>query len=60
MEIDYSKISDIEFESLEKLCEYCENESVSVFGHSTATKEDWMKMLDDGFVYHKEGNAIFI
>ena len=48
------------FESLEKLCEYCETEKVSVFGSKTATKEEWFKMLDDGFVYHKEGNAVFI
>lgn len=48
------------FKSLEELCEYCEKEKVSVFGSSTATKEEWMKMLDDGFVYHKEGNAVFI
>ena len=48
------------FDSLEKLCDYCEKEKVSVFGSNTATKEEWMKMLDDGLVYHKEGNAIFI
>lgn len=48
------------FESLEKLCEYCEKEKVSVFGYKTATKEEWMKMLDDDFVYHKEGNIVFI
>lgn len=39
---------------------FSEKEKVSVFGSSTATKEEWMKMLDDGFVYHKEGNAIFV
>lgn len=48
------------FDSLEKLCEYCEKEKVSVFGSSTASKEDWMQMLSDGLVYHKEGNAIFV
>jgi hypothetical protein len=48
------------FESLEKLCEYCEKEEVSVFGRETATKEEWMQMLDDGFVYHKVGNSIFM
>jgi hypothetical protein len=48
------------FSSLEELCDYCEKEKVSVFGSSTATKEKWFKMLDDGFVYHKEGNAIFV
>ena len=24
-----------------------------------ATKEEWFKMLDDGFVSHKEGNVVF-
>lgn len=48
------------FNSLEKLCDYCEKQKISVFGSSTATKEEWLKMLDDGFVYHKEGNLIFI
>lgn len=48
------------FSSLDELCEYCENESISVFGHNTATKEEWIKMLDDGLVCHKEGNIIFI
>lgn len=48
------------FKSLEELCEYCEKEKVSVFGKNTASKEEWMKMLDSGFVYHKEGNVIFL
>lgn len=47
-------------ETLEKLCEYCENEKVSVFGYNTATKEEWVKMLDSDFVFHKEGNMVFI
>jgi hypothetical protein len=42
------------------LCDYCEKEKVSVFGSSTATKEEWFKMLYDGFVYLKQGNAIFV
>lgn len=48
------------FQSLEELCEHCENEGVSVFGRNTATKEEWLQMLGDGLVLHKEGNAIFI
>lgn len=49
------------FETLEALCEYCERESVSVFGKSTATKEQWMEMLSSDLgVVHREGNAIFI
>jgi len=48
------------FDTLEKLCEHCEMQKVSVFGKNTATKDEWFKMLDDGFVYHQEGNAIFM
>mgnify|MGYP000060871063 CR=1 FL=1 len=28
------------------------------FGKFKATKEEWKEMLQDGLVYHKEGNAI--
>lgn len=48
------------FKTLDLLCEYCEAFKISVFGYNTATKEEWFEMLDDGFVYHKEGNGIFI
>lgn len=48
------------FETLELLCWHLETEKVSLFGSSTATADEWFKMLDDGFVYKKEGNAIFI
>jgi hypothetical protein len=34
------------FDTLEKLCEFCEKENVSLFGNSTAKKEEWLKMLD--------------
>lgn len=47
------------FESLERLCEWCEK-NATTFGNLTATKGEWMKMLDDGFVCAKLGNAIFI
>ena len=47
------------FSSLEELCNYCEKEKVSVFGSRTATKEEWLKMLDNEFVYHKEGNVTY-
>lgn len=43
----------------EQLCEYAAA-NVSTFANCMATKEQWMAMLGDGFVYHKEGNAIFI
>lgn len=48
------------FKTLDELCEYLEKEKVSVFGYNTCTKEEWYKMLDDGFVSHKEGNMIFV
>lgn len=48
------------FGSLEDLCLYCEEEGVSVFGSNTTTKEEWMKMLSDGFVHHTEGNIVFL
>lgn len=43
---------------LEKLCEYAA-EHCSVFADYAATKDEWMEMLSDGFVYHKSGNVIF-
>lgn len=48
------------FKTLDLLCEYCEDEGVSVFGYKTATKEEWKQMLDDDCVVHKEGNMIFM
>ena len=46
-------------EDFEKLCEYAA-ENCSTFADFKATKEQWMKMLGDGFVSHQEGNVIFI
>jgi hypothetical protein len=48
------------FKTLEELCEYCEIAKVSVFGRETATKERWMMMLNDDFVYLQEDNLIFL
>lgn len=48
------------FDSLEKLCEYCENENVSLFGYETATKEKWFEMLSEDMVYYQDGNKIFV
>ena len=45
------------FETLDKLCEWCEV-NATTFGKFKATKEEWKEMLQDGLVYHKEGNAI--
>jgi len=44
---------------LEKLCEYAA-ENCTTFASFKATKEEWFKMLSNGFVHHKEGNVIFL
>lgn len=48
------------FESLEALARYCADNRVSTFGHFTATYEQWLKMFNDNFITHQEGNNIFI
>jgi len=47
------------FETLEALCEWAEV-NATTFASCKATKEQWMEMLDEGFVSHREGNIIFI
>jgi len=47
------------FKTLIELCEWCEG-NATVFGKEKATKDEWLKMLDSNFVYHKEGNIAFI
>ena len=47
------------FKTLDELCEWAEI-NATTFGRSKATKDKWKQMLDDDFVCHKEGNAIFI
>lgn len=47
------------FKTLEELCEWCE-ENATTFAHFKASKEEWINMLNDDFVHHKQGNAIFI
>lgn len=47
------------FNSLEELCDYCEKQNISVFAGNTATKKEWLEMLNDNFVHHKDGNMIF-
>jgi hypothetical protein len=46
-------------EEFEKLCEYAA-ENCTTFAHFKATKEEWMKMLGNGFVCHQEGNVMFM
>lgn len=41
------------------VCEWCAD-NASTFASFKATKEEWKKMLDDGFVYHQEGNVIMM
>ena len=45
------------FATFEELCEWCA-ENATTFAHCKATKEEWMKMLDDDFVCHQKGNII--
>lgn len=47
------------FETMEALCKWAEA-NATTFAHHRATKEQWMQMLSDEFVYHQQGNAIFI
>ena len=47
------------FETLDKLCEWCEVNATTI-GRFRATKEEWKQMLLDDFVYHKEGNVVFM
>lgn len=35
------------FKTAEELAEYCEREGVSWFGSSTASKEDWLRVIND-------------
>ena len=46
-------------DEFEKLCEYAA-ENCTTFASFKATKEEWMEMLKNDFVFHKQGNAIFI
>lgn len=45
------------FDTLEELCEWCETNE-TVFGNFTASKEKWMQMLENNFVYHVENNIM--
>lgn len=47
------------FKTLGDLCEWAEK-NATTFASVKTTKEEWKKMLSDGFVYHKQGNATFI
>lgn len=47
------------FGTLEALCEWAEK-NATTFGSFTATAAEWQQMLDNDFVYHKEGSNVFI
>lgn len=47
------------FATFDELCEWCEK-NATTFASYKATKEEWAKMLDDGFVCHQEGNVIMM
>lgn len=47
------------FKTLDELCGWCE-ENATTFSHFKTTKEKWKQMLEDDFVYHQQGNVIFI
>jgi len=47
------------FKTLDELCEWCA-ENATTFGRNKATKEQWLQMLDANFVFHKQGNLMFI
>jgi hypothetical protein len=47
------------FKTLELLCEYAAD-NCTTFATNKATKEQWMGMLDENFVSHKEGNVVFL
>ena len=47
------------FGTLEELCEWAED-NATTFGSYKASKEEWIKMLKNDFVNHKEGNMVFM
>lgn len=47
------------FITLDELCGWAEK-NVSTFANYKTTAERWKQMLADDFVYHAEGNAIFL
>lgn len=47
------------FEALDDLCAWAAD-NASTFGSFRASKEEWKQMLDDGMVYHQEGQNVFL
>jgi hypothetical protein len=46
-------------DEFEELCEWAAKNETT-FADATATKEEWMEMLNNGLVYSKQGNITFI
>lgn len=46
-------------DEFEKLCEWAA-ENATTFANFKATKEEWIKMLGEGLVFHQEGNVLFM
>ena len=47
------------FTNLEELCGWCQY-NATTFGSEKASKESWMKMLNDNLVCHQDGNIVFM
>jgi hypothetical protein len=47
------------FDSFDALCDWAAD-NATTFGHFKATAAEWRKMLDDDFVYHEEGQMLFM
>jgi len=44
---------------LDELCEWA-SENETTFALFKVSKDEWKSMLENDFVFHKEGNIIFI
>lgn len=47
------------FKTLDELAEWAST-NATTFADFKATKEEWKRMLSDDFVFHKEGNVVFL
>jgi len=47
------------FETMDELCAWAEK-NATTFGSARATKKRWRAMLEEDFVYHNEGNVVFL
>jgi hypothetical protein len=47
------------FKTLDELCEWCETNATTFASYQTS-KEEWKRMLQEDFVCHRVGNAVFL